>query len=87
MIILRKKYHQVGEIVDLLDIVYVINFILLILASITDIKEKIVPHKYTITMILINLVVGYYYFGTDAIMAFFTTLVLCLILGIDLIKF
>jgi preflagellin peptidase FlaK len=70
--------------VDLLDIVYVINFILLILASITDIKEKIIPHKYTIAMIIINLAVGYYYFGTDAIIAFFTTLVLCLILGIGM---
>ena len=69
---------------DLLDIVYVINFILLILASITDIKEKIIPHKYTIAMIIINLAVGYYYFGTDAIIAFFTTLVLCLILGIGM---
>ena len=69
---------------DLLDVVYVINFILLILASITDIKEKIIPHKYTIAMIVINLAVGYYYFGTDAIIAFFTTLVLCLILGIGM---
>jgi len=70
--------------VDLLDIAYIINFILLILASITDIKEKIIPHKYTIAMIIINLAIGYYYFGTDAIIAFFSTLILCLILSIGM---
>jgi len=70
--------------VDLLDITYIINFILLVLASITDIREKIIPHKYTIAMIVINLAVGYYYFGTDAIIAFFSTLILCLILSIGM---
>ncbi|XRO76390.1 A24 family peptidase C-terminal domain-containing protein [Methanocaldococcus sp. 10A] len=69
---------------DVLDIAYIINFILLILASITDIKERIIPHKYTIAMIIINLVVGYYYFGFDAIIAFFSTLMLCLILSVGM---
>ncbi|XRP96291.1 A24 family peptidase C-terminal domain-containing protein [Methanocaldococcus sp. 16A] len=69
---------------DVLDIVYIINFILLILASITDIKERIIPHKYIIAMIIINLVVGYYYFGFDAIIAFFSTLMLCLILSVGM---
>ncbi|MEO2117887.1 MAG: A24 family peptidase, partial [Methanocaldococcus sp.] len=69
---------------DLLNIVYIINFILLILASITDIKERIIPHKYTIAMIIINLVVGYYYFGFNAIIAFFSTFILCLILSIGM---
>ena len=69
---------------DLLSVVYIINFILLILASITDIKERIIPHKYTIAMIIMNLVVGYYYFGLDAIIAFFSTLILCLILSVGM---
>ncbi len=65
-------------------ITYIINFILLILASITDIKERIIPHKYTIAMIIINLAVGYYYFGFNAIIAFFSTFILCLILSIGM---
>ncbi|AAB98835.1 TPA: hypothetical protein HA335_00230 [Methanocaldococcus jannaschii] len=69
---------------DLLNVVYIINFILLLLAAITDIKERIIPHKYTIAMIIINLVVGYYYFGFNAIIAFFSTLILCLILSIGM---
>ncbi|ADC70003.1 Peptidase A24A domain protein [Methanocaldococcus sp. FS406-22] len=69
---------------DLLSVVYIINFILLILASITDIKERIIPHKYTIAMIIMNLVVGYYYFGFNAIIAFFSTLILCLILSVGM---
>ena len=69
---------------DLLSVVYIINFILLILASITDIKERIIPHKYTIAMIIMNLAVGYYYFGLDAIIAFFSTLILCLILSVGM---
>ncbi|XRO74843.1 A24 family peptidase C-terminal domain-containing protein [Methanocaldococcus sp. 28A] len=69
---------------DVLNIVYIINFILLILASITDIKERIIPHKYIIAMIIINLIVGYYYFGINAIIAFFSTLMLCLILSIGM---
>jgi preflagellin peptidase FlaK len=35
-------------------------------------------------MIIINLAIGYYYFGTDAIIAFFSTLILCLILSIGM---
>ncbi|ACV24745.1 A24 family peptidase C-terminal domain-containing protein [Methanocaldococcus fervens] len=69
---------------DLLGIVYIVNFILLILASITDIGERIIPHKYTIAMIIMNLAVGYYYFGFDAIVAFFSTFILCLILSIGM---
>ncbi len=65
-------------------ITYIINFILLILASIADIKERIIPHKYTIAMIIINLAVGYYYFGFNAIIAFFSTFILCLILSIGM---
>ncbi|CAB3287674.1 Peptidase A24A domain protein [Methanocaldococcus lauensis] len=69
---------------DILSITYIINFLLLILASITDIKERIIPHKYTIAMFLINIVVGYYYFGFDAIIALFSTFILCLILSIGM---
>ncbi|NPA62979.1 MAG: hypothetical protein GXN95_05455 [Methanococci archaeon] len=69
---------------DLLDAVYVINFILLILASITDIKERIIPHKYVIIMAVLNLIVGYHYFGINAVIAFFTTFILCLILSIGM---
>lgn len=64
--------------------VYLFNFILLGIATITDIKERIIPHFVVILMLLVNLPVGYYYFGFDAIIAFFATLLLCLILGIGM---
>ncbi|AEF96519.1 A24 family peptidase C-terminal domain-containing protein [Methanotorris igneus] len=67
-----------------LSIAYVVNAILLLLASLTDIKERIIPHKYVIAMLILNLTVGYYYFGTDAIIAFFSTLILCLILSVGM---
>jgi len=69
---------------DILIIVYFINFILLLIASYTDIKTKEIPHIIVILMLLINLPVGYYLFGLDAIYSFFATLILCLILGIGM---
>jgi len=69
---------------DILTIVYIINFILLLIASYTDIKTKEIPHIVVILMLLINLPVGYYLFGLDAIFSFFATLILCLILGIGM---
>ncbi|ADG13996.1 A24 family peptidase C-terminal domain-containing protein [Methanocaldococcus infernus] len=69
---------------SLLDIAYIINFFILILASITDIKEKIIPHKYVIAMFLINLPIGYYFFGFDAIIGMISTFILCLILSIGM---
>ncbi|EHP83735.1 A24 family peptidase C-terminal domain-containing protein [Methanotorris formicicus] len=68
----------------LLLVAYLANIILLFLASLTDMKEKIIPHKYVIAMLIINLAVGYYYFGVDAVIAFFSTLILCLILSIGM---
>ncbi|WP_423793236.1 A24 family peptidase C-terminal domain-containing protein [Methanocaldococcus indicus] len=69
---------------NLLDVAYIINLIILILASIEDIKYKIIPHKYVILMFLINLSIGYFYFGVDAIIALFSTFILCLILSIGM---
>ena len=69
---------------DILTITYIINFILLLIASYTDIKTKEIPHIIVILMLLINLPVGYYLFGLDAIFSFFATLILCLILGIGM---
>ncbi|MDK2790204.1 MAG: archaeal preflagellin peptidase FlaK [Methanothermococcus sp.] len=64
--------------------VYLFNLILLGVATITDIKERIIPHFVVILMLLVNLPIGYYYFGFDAIIAFFATLLLCLILGVGM---
>jgi len=69
---------------DILTVVYFINFILLLIASYTDIKTREIPHTVVILMLLINLPVGYYLFGLDAIISFFATLILCLILGIGM---
>jgi len=69
---------------DILTIVYLINFVLLLIASYMDIKTKEVPHIVIILMLLINLSVGYYLFGLDAIFSFFATLILCLILGVGM---
>ena len=70
--------------IDYLTIAYVINFILLCAATITDIKKREIPHIIVILMILVNLPIGYYFFGFDAIWAFLATLILCLILGIGM---
>ncbi|WP_457611755.1 A24 family peptidase C-terminal domain-containing protein, partial [Methanocaldococcus sp.] len=69
---------------NLLDLAYLINFILLILCSITDIREKIIPYKYIILMFLINIPIGFYYFGLDAIIGMISTFILCLILSIGM---
>ena len=69
---------------DYLAIAYILNFILLCIATYTDIKKREIPHTIIILMILINLPVGYYLFGIESIWAFFATLVLCLILGIGM---
>ena len=69
---------------DILTVTYIVNFILLLIASYTDIKTKEIPHIVVILMLLINLPVGYYLFGLDAIISFFATLILCLILGIGM---
>ena len=65
---------------DYLAIAYILNFILLCIATYTDIKKREIPHTIIILMILINLPVGYYLFGIESIWAFFATLVLCLYL-------
>jgi preflagellin peptidase FlaK len=67
-----------------LTIAYIINFVLLCFATYTDIKKREIPHTIVVLMILINLPVGYYFFGIEAIWAFFATLILCLILGIGM---
>ncbi|WP_292460724.1 A24 family peptidase C-terminal domain-containing protein [Methanothermococcus sp.] len=69
---------------DYLAIAYILNFILLCIATYTDIKKREIPHTIVILMILINLPIGYYLFGMESIWAFFATLVLCLILGIGM---
>ncbi|HID47972.1 MAG TPA: hypothetical protein EYH15_00560 [Methanothermococcus okinawensis] len=69
---------------DILTLVYIINFILLLIASYTDIKTREIPHTIVIFMLFINLLAGYYLFGLDAIISFFATLILCLILGIGM---
>ncbi|AEH06332.1 A24 family peptidase C-terminal domain-containing protein [Methanothermococcus okinawensis] len=67
-----------------LTIAYIINFVLLAIASYTDIKKREIPHIIVILMLLINLPIGYYLFGIESIWAFFATLILCLILGIGM---
>ncbi|ENN95780.1 hypothetical protein J422_05958 [Methanocaldococcus villosus KIN24-T80] len=69
---------------DILFIVYIINFIILILASLVDIREKIIPHSYVIIMFLINVITGVYYFGFNAIIALISTFILCIILSIGM---
>ena len=69
---------------DLITIAYILNFILLGIASYTDIKTREIPHTIVILMLIINLPIGYYLYGMDSILAFFTTLILCLILGIGM---
>ena len=67
-----------------LIVAYVVNFILLAVATYTDIKTREIPHWITILMLIINLPLGYYLFGFEAIWAFIATLILCLILGIGM---
>lgn len=69
---------------DYLTIAYIFNFILLCIATYTDIKKREIPHIIVILMILINLPIGYYLYGIESIWAFFATLILCLILGIGM---
>lgn len=69
---------------DYLTIAYIINFILLSIATYTDIKTREIPHTITIIMLIINLPLGFYLFGFEAIWAFLSTLILCLILGIGM---
>ncbi len=70
--------------IDYLTLAYLINFILLLIATYTDIKTREIPHWIVILMLLINLPVGYFYFGIDCLISFITTLILCLILGIGM---
>ena len=69
---------------NLLILVYAFNFLLILTATVTDIKERIIPHFVIILMLIVNLPVGYYLFGFDAVTSFFATLILCLILGIGM---
>ncbi|MBP2143180.1 preflagellin peptidase FlaK [Methanococcus voltae] len=69
---------------DFLIIAYILNGLLIGLATYTDIKEKIIPHYITIFMFLINISVGFYYFGFDSITALISTLILGLILGVGM---
>ncbi|CAF29788.1 A24 family peptidase C-terminal domain-containing protein [Methanococcus maripaludis] len=64
--------------------VYLFNFLLILTATYTDIKERIIPHFVIILMLIVNLPIGYYFFGFDAITSFFATLILCLILGVGM---
>ncbi|WP_459201780.1 A24 family peptidase C-terminal domain-containing protein [Methanococcus sp. CF] len=64
--------------------VYLFNFLLILTATVTDIRERIIPHFVIILMLIVNLPIGYYLFGFDAITSFFTTLILCLILGVGM---
>ncbi|MCS3900679.1 A24 family peptidase C-terminal domain-containing protein [Methanococcus voltae] len=69
---------------DFLIIAYILNGFLIGLATYTDIKEKIIPHYITIIMFLLNVSVGFYYFGFDSIAALISTLILGLILGVGM---
>ncbi|ABR55142.1 peptidase A24A prepilin type IV [Methanococcus vannielii SB] len=69
---------------NLLFIAYIFNFLLILISTVTDIKERIIPHFVIILMLIVNAPIGYYLFGFDAITSFFATLLLCLILGIGM---
>ncbi|WP_456416656.1 prepilin peptidase [Methanocaldococcus sp.] len=65
-------------------LVYVVNTLFLFIMSLEDIKKQKISINLFIIFFLINLIAGVYYFGFDAIVAFFSTFILCLILSIGM---
>jgi len=68
----------------MLEVVYTLNLMLLFFMAIEDIKKQEIPMHLFLIMLFINTIIGVYYFGFDAIIAFFNTFILGLILSVGL---